>query len=166
MVLTSHYSSLEKPTTYAACHPGKTTTCILHLVRVTRHTHVRHKSQLENKTKKRLQVPGTGHVLQYSSSNSRSKGTVTDLQPQQGHTLPIARVIGAPAHRLTRITLGVSTHGLRRYSISQILDDILLPPDLLAAASSIPGICCCSVTTKQWDWRPVWVPDRCFAGKS
>ena len=45
-VHTGAYVSLFAPgkTDYTACHPRKTTTCILHVVPITMHTHDRHKS--------------------------------------------------------------------------------------------------------------------------
>ena len=37
---------------YTACHPRKTTTCILHVVHITTHTHVRRKSIGKKKQRK------------------------------------------------------------------------------------------------------------------
>ena len=43
---TGEYASLLAPgkTDHTACHPGKTTTYLLHVVPITTHTHVRRKS--------------------------------------------------------------------------------------------------------------------------
>ena len=54
------YVSLLTPgeTKYSDCHPRKTTTYLLHVVSITTHTHDRHKSIGENKTKKRKEDKG------------------------------------------------------------------------------------------------------------
>ena len=53
-VHTGAYVSLLAPgkTDYTACHPGKTTTYILHVVPITTHTHVRRKSKGNKKQRK------------------------------------------------------------------------------------------------------------------
>ena len=62
-VHTGAYVSLLAPekTDYIASHLRKTTTYILHVVPITTHTHVRHKSigkKKKRKDKKRIPVPG------------------------------------------------------------------------------------------------------------
>ena len=54
-VHTGAYASLLAPgkTDYTACHPRKTTTYILHVVPITKHTHNRCKSIGKKETKKR-----------------------------------------------------------------------------------------------------------------
>ena len=54
------YVSLLTPgeTKYSDCHPRKITTCILHVVSITTHTHDRHKSIGEKETKKRKEDKG------------------------------------------------------------------------------------------------------------
>ena len=54
------YVSLLTPgeTKYSDCHPGKTTTYILHVVSITTHTHDRNKSIGEKETKKRKEDKG------------------------------------------------------------------------------------------------------------
>ena len=53
-VHTGAYVSLLAPgkTDYTACHPRKTTTCILHVVPITTHTHDRRKSIGKKKQRK------------------------------------------------------------------------------------------------------------------
>ena len=53
-VHTGAYVSLLEPgkTDYTACHPGKTTTHILHVVPIPTHTHVRGKSNGKKKLRK------------------------------------------------------------------------------------------------------------------
>ena len=55
-VRTSHYSCLEKMTTYTACHSRKTTTYILHVVSITTHTHDRRKSIGKNKRRREKKI--------------------------------------------------------------------------------------------------------------
>ena len=62
-VHTGAYVSLLAPgkTDCTACHPGKTTTYILHVVPITTHTHVRRKSignKKQGKGKKRKERKG------------------------------------------------------------------------------------------------------------
>ena len=57
-VYTGAYVSLLAPgkTDYTACHPRKTTTCILHAVPITTHTHDRRRSIGKKETKKRKNI--------------------------------------------------------------------------------------------------------------
>ena len=41
---------------YTVCHPGKTTTCIIHVVPITTHTHVRRESIGKKKQRKKEKI--------------------------------------------------------------------------------------------------------------
>ena len=69
---TSHYSRLEKPTIYTACHPRKTTTYILHVVSITAHTHDRRKS-IEKKKQKTIRRERKGKKRDESEKGKGKK---------------------------------------------------------------------------------------------
>ena len=69
------YVSLLTPgeTDYTACHPGKTTTYILHVVSITTHTHDRRKSIGEKKKKKRREDKGKDRKEKKANQEKKGK---------------------------------------------------------------------------------------------
>ena len=86
-VHTGAYVSLLAPgiTDYTACHPRKTTTCTLHVVPITTHTHDRRK--LIGKKRKEEKKEDKGKERKGKKSKKRKKeGKEKKRQEKQGKT--------------------------------------------------------------------------------
>ena len=68
----SHYSRLRKTDYNTACHPGKTTTYILHTWYLSTHTHVRLKSG-KKETKKRKKNKGKESSFEMKENKAKKE---------------------------------------------------------------------------------------------
>ena len=113
------YVSLLTPgeNKYSDCHPGKTTTYIIHVVSITTHTHDRHKSIGEKETKKRTEDKGKERKEKKKKRNKTKKASKEkkktrkarkDKTVKQGKIIWCVPVQSKPASSETRSNLTVT----------------------------------------------------------